>query len=364
MKKKILYILILIVLTVTLSPILKVQAEIPYSPFPTTQPTPPPTTTPVNPAEEPPANTNTPYKFLAPLPNMEATFDSTSKTALGTYLNKMIELIIGISGVLAVVMIVMGGIEYMGSELISSKEEGKSKIQNALFGLLIALCAWALLNTINPDLLKSNEIKDATVSVTIESFKISGAQTRTGQPGTPVSFKQEACPVAQIAQTATGVDKALVLAVFAQETASGANTGSCTPDNANMRPEDRAALATIVGTNNVTTTHVSCAYGGGHGGAIGLMQFLPTTWIETVGASKDPWKTDDALMAAAVYLKKLGGITDPRNAACKYYSGVACQPGRNPPNEFYGDQVMTKMASISQQIASGGCNTGGASGSW
>ncbi|HEY4494095.1 MAG TPA: hypothetical protein VJB95_01525, partial [Candidatus Paceibacterota bacterium] len=68
----------------------------------------------------------------------------------------MIKIIIGLSAVMAVVMIVLGGIEYMTSELVSSKENGKQRITNAIFGLVIALGAYALLNTINPDLLKTD----------------------------------------------------------------------------------------------------------------------------------------------------------------------------------------------------------------
>lgn len=311
----------------------------------------------------PPTNMGTGYTLLAPLPcppdgadcegGQFKTFKFNS-SALSGYLNIMIKIIIGIAGVLAVLMIVIGGIEYMGSELISSKEAGKDRIQNALLGLLIALGAWALLNTINGNLLNS-DVKIENITVFIEGFPISGAQTKDGKPGTPVSFKKEACPAAQAAQAITGVDRALVLAIFAQETASGANTGGCKPANANMTQADLVALGKIVGDSNVATTNVSCAFGGGHGGAIGLMQFLPSTWLETAGGNKDPWKTDDALMAAAVYLKNKGAILDPRDAACKYYSGVSCQPGRNPPNEFYGDQVMTKFTNIKQQIENGGC---------
>lgn len=302
---------------------------------------------------------NTKYQLLTKLPDPNAggtlVEEIDTGAGLGVYLNLMIKLIIGISAVLAVVMIVMGGIEYIGSELISNKEEGRERIKNALLGLLIAMGAWALLNTINPDLLNS-DVKIPTATVIIESFPVSGAQTRTGQPGAPVSFKKEACPAAQIAQNQTRVDKALVLAIFAQETASGKNTGGCKPANANMYPSDIEALGKIVGVDKVANTNVSCASGGGRGGAIGLMQFRPTTWLETVGGNKDPWKTEDALLAASIYLQKQGAITDPRNAACKYYSGSACQPGRNPPNEFYGDQVMSKMASINKQITEGGCS--------
>ncbi|OGI66138.1 hypothetical protein A3A95_00265 [Candidatus Nomurabacteria bacterium RIFCSPLOWO2_01_FULL_39_18] len=120
------------------------------------------------------------YYPLAPLPGLgnredggidTAQIDSTGKSiALGAYLNTMIKIIIGIAAILSVVMIVIGGIEYMTSELISSKEAGKETIKNALFGLLVALGAYALLNTINPDLLKSDlDVPGVTVTVDLEA---------------------------------------------------------------------------------------------------------------------------------------------------------------------------------------------------
>ena len=76
----------------------------------------------------------------------------------------MIKIFIGLCAVLSVVMIVIGGIEYMTSELAHSKEDGKNRIMQAILGLLIALGSWALLNTINPDLLNSEFNPDAVTS--------------------------------------------------------------------------------------------------------------------------------------------------------------------------------------------------------
>lgn len=103
------------------------------------------------------------YQLLAPLPcesgpgcvNREIkTFDATK--GLGSYLNLMIKIFIGLCAVLSVVMIVVGGLEYMTSELVHTKEAGKERITQAILGLLIALGAYALLFTINPYLLKSD----------------------------------------------------------------------------------------------------------------------------------------------------------------------------------------------------------------
>jgi lipoprotein-anchoring transpeptidase ErfK/SrfK len=98
-------------------------------------------------------STDTTYTPLAKLPGLETKIDTNGSCPFGNYLNIIIKLVLGISAVLAMVMIVMGGIEYMSSELISSKEAGKESITHAVLGLLIALGAYLLLNTINPQLL-------------------------------------------------------------------------------------------------------------------------------------------------------------------------------------------------------------------
>ena len=120
---------------------------------------------------EPKVNTDTTYTPLAPLPGFPEEFDTlpskTNQCPFGNYLNIMIKLVIGIAAVLAMVMIVMGGIEYMTSDLISSKEAGKDTIKNALLGLFIALGAYLILNTINPKLLSAclDNLPEAVIEI-------------------------------------------------------------------------------------------------------------------------------------------------------------------------------------------------------
>lgn len=108
------------------------------------------------------------YYNLAPLPEIGPTVDPTA--GLGSYLNLMLKLFIGICAVLAVVMIIIGGLEYLTSELVSSKESGKDRITNAVLGLVLALGAYALLFTINPDLLKTDltSLKDVKIVIELE----------------------------------------------------------------------------------------------------------------------------------------------------------------------------------------------------
>lgn len=122
------------------------------------------------------AKTDTTYTPLAPLPGLEKdkpldTLPSDSNPCpFGNYLNIIIKIIIGFAAVLAMVMIVMGGIEYMTSDLVSSKEAGKETITHAILGLLIALGAFLILNTINPQLLSAclNQLPKAEIVITAD----------------------------------------------------------------------------------------------------------------------------------------------------------------------------------------------------
>jgi hypothetical protein len=104
---------------------------------------------------QPPVNTNTNYKLLAPLNGIQNFESDPEKNpcAFGKYMNMMIKIILGIAAVLAVIMIIKGGFEYMMSSLPSGKESGKGTITQAILGLIIALGAYLILFTINPNLL-------------------------------------------------------------------------------------------------------------------------------------------------------------------------------------------------------------------
>jgi hypothetical protein len=64
-------------------------------------------------------------------------------------------------------MIVICGIRLMASGSAGGKSEAKSCITDALFGVLLAIGSWLLLNTINPLLLKDAALAAPAVSTTI-----------------------------------------------------------------------------------------------------------------------------------------------------------------------------------------------------
>jgi hypothetical protein len=71
---------------------------------------------------------------------------------LGGYLNALYQLGLGVATVLAVIMIIWGGLEYMTKDSIQSKSDGRNRITKALIGLLLAYGSWLILYTINPNL--------------------------------------------------------------------------------------------------------------------------------------------------------------------------------------------------------------------
>lgn len=94
------------------------------------------------------------YTLLAPFSNKLT--EVKDRTGLGGYLNQMFFIAIAIAGALAVVMIVVNGILYMGDESVFGKTKARERIMMAIGGLVLALGSWVLLRTINPDLVGGN----------------------------------------------------------------------------------------------------------------------------------------------------------------------------------------------------------------
>ncbi|TSC69138.1 MAG: Uncharacterized protein G01um101456_337 [Parcubacteria group bacterium Gr01-1014_56] len=73
---------------------------------------------------------------------------------LPTFLEGLFRILFSLGALLAVVMLVIGGIEYMVSEIPGVKNQGLKRAQAALWGMAILAGSYLILNTINPDLLK------------------------------------------------------------------------------------------------------------------------------------------------------------------------------------------------------------------
>src|SRR3989344_4832352 len=101
-----------------------------------------------------PALAQTEYELLGPIPLSGVDSAPTDETTAELYIKGVFMLIIAIAGGLAVVRIIFGGIQYMSTDAFEGKSDAKNTIQNAIWGLLLAISAWLILFTINPDLIK------------------------------------------------------------------------------------------------------------------------------------------------------------------------------------------------------------------
>lgn len=183
---------------------------------------------------------------------------------------------------------------------------------------------------------------------------------------------EEAYKIAKLAQDATGVRAALILAVLNQETGIGgvigSNLGKCyyndtwkNPEGTVMRSREATAFVVIMQDLGLdpAKTPVSCPINrdGLYGGAMGPAQFMPTTWkiyssriTEITGLKASPFNNADAFMATALYLKDAGAanatLSQERIAAARYYAG-----GNYKKHIWgYGDAVVTRAQNIQEDI--------------
>ena len=107
------------------------------------------------------------YQALASIPNLT---DKGIPPSLGAYINNIYSISIGLGAVLAILMIVIGGMQYMTTDNFNNKKDGRTRINNALLGLGLLLAAFLILNTVNNDLIDLDfDLTTATSTVALST---------------------------------------------------------------------------------------------------------------------------------------------------------------------------------------------------
>lgn len=114
------------------------------------------------------------YELLAPIggegivkTKNNREYINLENLSIGDYVNHIFRIALAILIVIAVVMIIIAGVQFMTVESIYGKTDARSKISNALIGLILALGIFVILETINKKLLEVN-FTDNIETITIE----------------------------------------------------------------------------------------------------------------------------------------------------------------------------------------------------
>lgn len=95
------------------------------------------------------------FTTLAPIPgltDMSPTSAINSDT-LATFFNNLYKYLIGIAATLAVIEIIWGGLEYSTKDSVSKQSNGRERITQAIFGLILVLSPVLVFSIINPSIL-------------------------------------------------------------------------------------------------------------------------------------------------------------------------------------------------------------------
>lgn len=80
--------------------------------------------------------------------------------SLPQFLNGLFKFAIAIGAMLAVLQFARAGFMYMTSDIWSDKQHAKDILGDAVLGLLLLLAVWLILNTINPEILNLDAVRN------------------------------------------------------------------------------------------------------------------------------------------------------------------------------------------------------------
>ncbi len=95
------------------------------------------------------------FQALAPIPGLTDQSETSvvKSQDLSTFFNNLYKYLIGLAAAFAVIEIIWGGIEISTQDSVSKQTDGKARIQQALYGLVLVLSPVLVFSIINPSIL-------------------------------------------------------------------------------------------------------------------------------------------------------------------------------------------------------------------
>lgn len=183
-----------------------------------------------------------------------------------------------------------------------------------------------------------SDINEAQATISELNAKINKLRSELSSLlGKAVSFKN-VMDAAAYAAKVTGIRKDYLLGVLVVESNLGRYTGGCNFKQSRMSGSRAAIFKNICNEldYNYQKQKVSCPPSGykGTGGAMGVAQFMPDTWMAyksriasvTGHSPPDPWSLTDGVVAMALKLSQVSGVTAHKESAeakayCIYLAG-------------------------------------------
>jgi len=106
-------------------------------------------------AATPPSGSGSGFTALAPIPGLTdaANTSVVNSASLANFFNNLYKYLIGLAAVLAVIMIIWGGLEISTKDSVSKQSDGKERIYQAILGLVLVLSPVLVFSIINPAIL-------------------------------------------------------------------------------------------------------------------------------------------------------------------------------------------------------------------
>ncbi|OGI25606.1 MAG: hypothetical protein A3J76_06030 [Candidatus Moranbacteria bacterium RBG_13_45_13] len=230
------------------------------------------------------------HPIFAQYKNQEKIPGAPQRTEFIPYLQDIINFGFAVIGILALFMLIIGAYQYlMAAGNIGKVDSAKETVSSALLGLILGLCAYIILNKINPDLVNMRAITQ------ISGGGITGGTPVTGAVGNYTAIRPNG-------------DRATAAMAYIDTIKKYA-------EEKGVPLSVAFGLVAAESSGNPLATSPK--------GAMGLMQLMPGT-ANLVGVT-EPYNPEQSIRGGLTYLKQMYDQTGSWDAAVAAYN---CGPTR------------------------------------